>query len=119
MSTISAEQGLEPVATATPTPLAPRQARALQKPGGPNLLAKVIGLYLDSSAVLARKMEEAVTAADVQRDIGHDSTQLDGLDRSRNLIPRAQLHGDPPCEQLFDPASNHPSWVTGPAVQSA
>ncbi|MFN8496910.1 MAG: Nramp family divalent metal transporter [Anaerolineae bacterium] len=33
MSTISAEQGLEPVATATPTPLAPRQARALQKPG--------------------------------------------------------------------------------------
>mgnify|MGYP000899868575 CR=1 FL=1 len=40
------------------------QIRALQRPGAPDLLHKIIGLYLESSPQLLRQMREAVAAED-------------------------------------------------------
>jgi signal transduction histidine kinase/DNA-binding response OmpR family regulator len=43
------------------------QLRALQQPGASDLLAKVIGLYLESSAPLVQKLRDAIDAADADR----------------------------------------------------
>jgi CheY-like chemotaxis protein len=40
------------------------QIRALQQPGAPNLLGKIIGLYLDSSAGLLQQIREAIAGED-------------------------------------------------------
>ncbi|MFO1424594.1 MAG: response regulator [Candidatus Competibacteraceae bacterium] len=56
-----------PSADPAPSPLARSaldQIRALQRPGAPDLLGKIIGLYLESSPKLLRQMREAVTAED-------------------------------------------------------
>ena len=42
------------------------QIRALQRPGKPNVLNKVIGLYLESSAGLLQQIRDAVASADPQ-----------------------------------------------------
>jgi CheY-like chemotaxis protein len=46
-----------------PSPLEPEplaKIRALQRPGAPNLFAKVIGVYLDNSPTLVQRLREAV-----------------------------------------------------------
>ncbi|MDS4029264.1 MAG: response regulator [Candidatus Contendobacter sp.] len=51
----------------TPPPLARSaldQIRALQRPGAPDLLSKIIGLYLESAPKLLQKMREAVAVED-------------------------------------------------------
>jgi CheY-like chemotaxis protein/HPt (histidine-containing phosphotransfer) domain-containing protein len=62
-----------PTAAPTPTPLAAErvldpeplsQIRALQRPGAPSLLAKVIGVYLDNSPTLVQRLREAVAQGD-------------------------------------------------------
>jgi HPt (histidine-containing phosphotransfer) domain-containing protein len=45
-----------------PAPL--NQIRALQRPGAPSLLAKVIGVYLDNSPTLMQRLREAVAQGD-------------------------------------------------------
>jgi CheY-like chemotaxis protein/HPt (histidine-containing phosphotransfer) domain-containing protein len=45
-----------------PAPL--NQIRALQRPGAPSLLAKVIGVYLDNSPTLVQRLREAVAQGD-------------------------------------------------------
>lgn len=61
----------EPVASSAPdqaaSPLDERalaQIRTLQRPGMPNLLHKIIGMYLESSAKLFQQLQDAVAGAD-------------------------------------------------------
>ena len=63
-----------PPATPLPAPPAPAgspldqraldQIRALRRPGAPDLLGKIIGLYLESSAGLLQQARDAVASAD-------------------------------------------------------
>jgi CheY-like chemotaxis protein/HPt (histidine-containing phosphotransfer) domain-containing protein len=54
-----------------PAPL--NQIRALQRPGAPSLLAKVIGVYLDNSPTLVQRLREAVAQGDAKalRETAH------------------------------------------------
>jgi HPt (histidine-containing phosphotransfer) domain-containing protein len=60
--------------------------RALQKPGKPNLLAKIVRFYLSDASRLLQVMREAITAADSNalRDAAHtmksSSANLGALD---------------------------------------
>ncbi len=57
---------VEPAAvTLDPGPL--NHIRALQRPGSPSLIARVIQAYLDDAPKLAREIHEAVTTADPVR----------------------------------------------------
>jgi PAS domain S-box-containing protein len=55
--------GPDPISVPLARP-ALNQIRALQHPGAPDLLSKIIGLYLESSPQLLRQMREAVAAED-------------------------------------------------------
>jgi signal transduction histidine kinase/DNA-binding response OmpR family regulator/HPt (histidine-containing phosphotransfer) domain-containing protein len=75
--TARAEVTITPAETAAPveppspdpttSPLDARalaQIRALQRPGAPDLLGKIIGLYLESSAGLLQQVRDAIASAD-------------------------------------------------------
>jgi hypothetical protein len=45
---------------------------------------------------LARDRGDQCPAADVDGDLGHDSTELDGGDLARDLVAGAEFHSVPP-----------------------
>lgn len=82
-----------PLLSPTDAPLDERalaQIRALQRPGQPSVLGKIIGLYLDSAPALLQRLRDAVAAGDGEalRQAAHSfksssanlgATQLAGL----------------------------------------
>ncbi|QQS55363.1 MAG: Hpt domain-containing protein [Candidatus Competibacteraceae bacterium] len=73
MTAISPEVSIlsNPIFQFSPAQIAPpldeqalAQIRALQRPGQPSVLGKIIGLYLDSSPTFLQQMREAITAGD-------------------------------------------------------
>ncbi|MFO1408780.1 MAG: response regulator [Steroidobacteraceae bacterium] len=104
-------------ANASDAPLDERalaQIRALQKPGGPDLLGRVVGLYLESSRQLTERLCAALAAGDAAglREAAHAlksssanvgatalaelARRLEALGRSAELEPAAPL-----CAQLL------------------
>jgi two-component system sensor histidine kinase/response regulator len=67
--------------------------RAMHRPGGPDLLAKVVGLYLSSSRELTQTMQQAALAHDLAR-ITHTAHALRSSSANVGAIAFAELCRD-------------------------
>ena len=111
---IPVQGSTQPTATAVLDEQALVQLRQLQQPGGPDLVSKVIGIYLDSSRSLTEKLRTALTAGDASgvREAAHalksssanvGATALAELARRLEMMGReASLDGAMPLlEQML------------------